>query len=496
MTNWMGRSVSVIDTRTETRAAADPALPAEQPAAGRPPERRSRPTRAATRSTRRTATPTPSRSSTRAATGVVRTLHVGLGQRCAPGRDAQRASTSARTGGGSTSRSGARTRSPSSTSTAAGRSASSRPPGTRPTSTSPRDGSEARGHDRERGGTAAPLRRALRGRRLHHRRPRVRLRRDPAEHQGRHQRHAHAEEAQEGSRISRALVLRNNRVRARRAQKPPALGAIRHVIYVVKENRTYDQVLGRPRQGRRRSRAGPVRRGLRAQPPRARAPLHAVRQLLRRRRRLGRWPELDGGGGRHRLHRQDLADHLLARLAPAPPCARLRARRLRRPVLHRAARRSTRTVFRGAAAPTRGYLWDNAFHEAVSFRNYGMYTPLPGDCTGAGNTSTSTHLDDRASATTTTSYYAGFNLRCSDHAAAPARVGARVRRLRERVPRRSLQGPAAGALDPAAAQRPHVGHDARARRSRRATWPTTTSRSGRLVDGSPRARSGRTRRSW
>ena len=39
-------------------------------------------------------------------------------------------------------------------------------------------------------------------------------------------------------------VLRNNRVRARIAAKPPALGAIRHVIYVIKENRTYDQVLG------------------------------------------------------------------------------------------------------------------------------------------------------------------------------------------------------------------------------------------------------------
>ena len=37
-----------------------------------------------------------------------------------------------------------------------------------------------------------------------------------------------------------------------------------------------------------------------------------------------------------------------------------------------------RTVFRGASALTRGYLWDNAFHEAVSFRNYGMYTQAAG----------------------------------------------------------------------------------------------------------------------
>jgi YVTN family beta-propeller protein len=39
-------------------------------------------------------------------------------------------------------------------------------------------------------------------------------------------------------------VLRNNRAKARIAAKPRALGAIRHVIYVIKENRTYDQVLG------------------------------------------------------------------------------------------------------------------------------------------------------------------------------------------------------------------------------------------------------------
>ena len=39
-------------------------------------------------------------------------------------------------------------------------------------------------------------------------------------------------------------MLRNNRIARPPRAKPPALGAIRHVIYVVKENRTYDQVLG------------------------------------------------------------------------------------------------------------------------------------------------------------------------------------------------------------------------------------------------------------
>ena len=46
-----------------------------------------------------------------------------------------------------------------------------------------------------------------------------------------------------------AKVMRNNRVHARRASRPAWLKAIKHVIYVVKENRTYDQVLGDLPQG-------------------------------------------------------------------------------------------------------------------------------------------------------------------------------------------------------------------------------------------------------
>jgi len=40
------------------------------------------------------------------------------------------------------------------------------------------------------------------------------------------------------------------------------------------------------------------------------------------------------------------------------------------------------SVFRSAAAPTRGYLWDNAYERGVSFRDYGLYTKIPGDCKG------------------------------------------------------------------------------------------------------------------
>ena len=45
-----------------------------------------------------------------------------------------------------------------------------------------------------------------------------------------------------------------------------------------------------------------------------------------------------------------------------------------------------------------------------------MYTRIPGDCKGAGNTSDVTHLDDRRFGDHVDERYPGFNLVCSDHA--------------------------------------------------------------------------------
>ena len=75
-----------------------------------------------------------------------------------------------------------------------------------------------------------------------------------------------------------------------------------------------------------------------------------------------------------------------------------------------------RTIFRSAAALTRGYLWDNAYRQGVSFRDYGFYTKIPGICRGGGNTSDVTHLDDRRFGDHVDELYPGFNLECSDHA--------------------------------------------------------------------------------
>jgi hypothetical protein len=73
------------------------------------------------------------------------------------------------------------------------------------------------------------------------------------------------------------------------------------------------------------------------------------------------------------------------------------------------------SVFRTPAAPTRGYLWDNAYDNGVSFRNYGMYTRGPGDCAGGGNLSSTTRLDDGRFGDHVNEYFAGFNMGCSDH---------------------------------------------------------------------------------
>jgi YVTN family beta-propeller protein len=209
-------------------------------------------------------------------------------------------------------------------------------------------------------------------------------------------------------------VLRNNRVQARRAKKPPFLGAIRHVIYVMKENRTYDQVLGSLGKG-----DGDPALTLFGEDS---APNH--RELARRFTLFDNfyadsdvsadglnwafaagvsdyvdrtWPISYSPGPRNAQRARDFEHTNFAEQFITEPLA------------------FDRTIFRGAAALTHGYLWDNAWRSGVSFRDYGMYTRTPGDCTGAGNTSDVTHLDDYRYGDHVDERYPGFNLRCSDH---------------------------------------------------------------------------------
>jgi YVTN family beta-propeller protein len=208
-------------------------------------------------------------------------------------------------------------------------------------------------------------------------------------------------------------VLRNNRVRARTAAKPPALGAIRHVIYIIKENRTYDQVLGNLGKG-----DGDPALTLFNDDS---APNH--RELARRFTLFDNfyadadvsmdgygwvfaaalsdyvektWPITYSPGARRRQRARDFEYVPFAQQFASEPLA------------------FDRTIFRSAAAPTRGYLWDNAWRSGVSFRDYGMFSPN-NDCSGPGNPSDVTHLDDRRFGDHLDEHYPAFNLVCSDH---------------------------------------------------------------------------------
>ena len=212
-----------------------------------------------------------------------------------------------------------------------------------------------------------------------------------------------------------AQVRRNNRVRARRAGRPSWLKAIKHVIYVVKENRTYDQVLGNLGKG-----DGDPTLTLFGDDS---APNH--HDLARRFTLFDNfyadadvsadgqswatsagvtdytnktWPISYSPEPRKAHRARDFENRSVAELYLTQPLA------------------FEASVFRSAAAPTRGFLWDNAYDRGVSFRDYGMYTTIPGDCRGNGNTSTTTRLDDARFGDHVDEYFAGFNMLCSDHA--------------------------------------------------------------------------------
>ena len=90
-------------------------------------------------------------------------------------------------------------------------------------------------------------------------------------------------------------------------------GAIKHVLYIIKENRTYDEVLWRPAHRQRRPQALLARRDGHAQPPQDRPRVHPLRQRLRQRDQLRRRPRLVDPGDGQRVPRT-LLRRLLADL--------------------------------------------------------------------------------------------------------------------------------------------------------------------------------------
>ena len=86
---------------------------------------------------------------------------------------------------------------------------------------------------------------------------------------------------------------------------------IKHVIFVVRENRTYDQEFGSLGKGNGDPIARPVRRRVRPQLPQPGEDVRRLRQLLRRRRGQRPGLELDGRGELEQLRGAGLAGQLL-----------------------------------------------------------------------------------------------------------------------------------------------------------------------------------------
>jgi YVTN family beta-propeller protein len=210
-------------------------------------------------------------------------------------------------------------------------------------------------------------------------------------------------------------VKRNDQVQARAQTKPPALSAIKHVFYVIKENRTYDQVFGDLPGGN----GDPALTVFNDDS----APNHHALA-----RRFGIYDnfyadaEVSADG--HNWSTQANATDYVDKTWPFNYSPSLRNGQrgydFEDPALQYPAEflASDPSVLRSAAAQTVGYLWDNAWAHGISYRDYGEYTAIPGDCSqppeSRSNTSQTTHLQQRFGSPVATSY-PGYNLACSDH---------------------------------------------------------------------------------
>jgi YVTN family beta-propeller protein len=209
-------------------------------------------------------------------------------------------------------------------------------------------------------------------------------------------------------------VFDNNNADDRGQSKPRALDAIQHVIYIIKENRTYDQVFGSLEKGN----GDPA---LNLFDDRS-APNH--RELVRRFALLDNFyvdAEVSADG--HPWSTQATATDYVDKTWPfdyAPAFYRsynseyvpLNQQFQSEPLA------SDATVPRSAAAATVGYIWDDAYDHGVSFRDYGEGTPWddPSNC-GSGTVSSDLTRLHRRFGEHVDPKFPGWNLGCSDHAA-------------------------------------------------------------------------------
>jgi YVTN family beta-propeller protein len=196
-------------------------------------------------------------------------------------------------------------------------------------------------------------------------------------------------------------VRANNQGPARSRTKPDALGAIKHVIYVVKENRTYDQVFGDLDKGN-----GDPSLALFKDDS---AP--NIRELARRFVLIDNFyadaeVSADGHNWATEAAATDYVDKTWPINYSPSPRSRQRAYDFEDVPL----------AYQPAAATTGGYLWDNAFFHGVSFKDYGEYVSYGpgGTCKAPGSTSSTTHLAPRFGPSVVAGF-PGYDTSCSDH---------------------------------------------------------------------------------
>jgi YVTN family beta-propeller protein len=208
-------------------------------------------------------------------------------------------------------------------------------------------------------------------------------------------------------------VVRNNQARARTRPKPRGAQRIRHVIYVIRENRTYDQVFGDLPKGN-----GDAKLDLFKDDSAPNARALAQRFALFDNFYADAEVSADGHNWSTQANATDYVDKTWPiNYSPSPRSAQRSYDFEDVPVAQQFPSEPLRgdpSIPRAAAAQTGGYLWDDAYLHGVSFRDYGEYTPIPGDCTGSGNVSHTTHLDPRFGDHVDVRY-GGYNLDCSDH---------------------------------------------------------------------------------
>jgi YVTN family beta-propeller protein len=207
-------------------------------------------------------------------------------------------------------------------------------------------------------------------------------------------------------------VRRNNHVDWRPVPRPEHLRRIEHVIYIIKENRTYDQMFGDLPRGNGdpsltlfHDESAPNQREL------------AQRFVLFDNFYVDAEVSQDGHPWSLQATATDYVDKTwpfdyawafyrnydsefvpLRQQFPTEPLA------------------SDPSVPRTAAAATVGYLWDNAYDHNVSFRDYGEATPLYNpNCHPKHNFSSLTRLQKRFG-NHVAPRFPGWNMDCSDHA--------------------------------------------------------------------------------